>query len=211
MGTKEFIEIHSSYVTVREATKQGFAIAYKGDSINMEQPNSKTRRGRVGKQVAQTITTSPQQGVVETIQFTRKGAVKIIDSANTLTANDPSRTLGNNNPIVGVVTSRVMGERYNDDGQIERNMEVSDREYPNAIATAQKDSMTATNLRIRKLTPLECWRLMGFNDEDFYKAEQVNSNTQLYKQAGNSIVVNVLEAILVEILEAVFNAKEVVC
>lgn len=49
--------------------------------------------------------------------------------------------------------------------------------------------------RIRKLTPLECWRLMGFTDEDFYKAEKVNSNSQLYKQAGNSIVKNVLMAI----------------
>lgn len=55
--------------------------------------------------------------------------------------------------------------------------------------------------RIRKLTPLECWRLMGFDDADFYKAEKVNSNTQLYKQAGNSIVVNVLEAILKNLLE----------
>ena len=51
-------------------------------------------------------------------------------------------------------------------------------------------------LRIRKLTPRECWRLMGFDDSDFDKAEKVNSNAQLYKQAGNSIVVNVLEAIL---------------
>ena len=49
--------------------------------------------------------------------------------------------------------------------------------------------------RIRKLTPKECWRLMDFSDEDFHKAEQVNSNTQLYKQAGNSIVKNVLVAI----------------
>ena len=46
--------------------------------------------------------------------------------------------------------------------------------------------------RIRKLTPLECWRLMGFDDDDFYKAKLVNSNSQLYKQAGNSIVVNIL-------------------
>ena len=46
--------------------------------------------------------------------------------------------------------------------------------------------------RIRKLTPLEYWRLMGFTDEQFHKAEQVNSNSQLYKQAGNSIVVDVL-------------------
>lgn len=55
--------------------------------------------------------------------------------------------------------------------------------------------------RIRKLTPKECWRLMGFDDEDFEKAQKVNSNTQLYKQAGNSIVVNVLEAILKELLQ----------
>lgn len=49
--------------------------------------------------------------------------------------------------------------------------------------------------RIRKLTPKECWRLMGFDDESFFKAEKVVSNSQLYKQAGNSIVVNVLMAI----------------
>lgn len=55
-------------------------------------------------------------------------------------------------------------------------------------------------LRIRKLTPKECWRLMGFDDEDFNKASQVCSNTQLYKQAGNSIVVNTLVAILNNLL-----------
>lgn len=54
--------------------------------------------------------------------------------------------------------------------------------------------------RIRKLTPKECWRLMGFSDEDFHKAEAVNSNTQLYKQAGNSIVKQVLMAIFKEML-----------
>lgn len=64
------------------------------------------------------------------------------------------------------------------------------------------DAMGAiiNDLRIRKLTPKECWRLMGFDDEDFEKAEKVNSNTQLYKQAGNSIVVNVLMAIFKELL-----------
>ena len=54
--------------------------------------------------------------------------------------------------------------------------------------------------RIRKLTPKECWRLMDFDDADFEKAEKVNSNAQLYKQAGNSIVVSVLEAIMGEML-----------
>lgn len=59
---------------------------------------------------------------------------------------------------------------------------------------------TLQNYRIRKLTPKECWRLMGFDDSDFEKAEKVNSNSQLYKQAGNSIVVNVLEEILRNLL-----------
>lgn len=75
--------------------------------------------------------------------------------------------------------------------------------------TAQGDSITKSgtvlkkenNLRIRKLTPKECWRLMGFDDEDFEKAAKENSNTQLYKQAGNSIVVNVLEAIFKNLIK----------
>lgn len=58
------------------------------------------------------------------------------------------------------------------------------------------------NLKIRKLTPKECFRLMGFSDDDFYKAESVVSNSQLYKQTGNSIVVDVLYYILVELYKA---------
>lgn len=64
------------------------------------------------------------------------------------------------------------------------------------LTTRQDYGVVLEDLRIRKLTPKECWRLMGFEDKDFEKASKVNSNTQLYKQAGNSIVVNVLEAIL---------------
>lgn len=67
-------------------------------------------------------------------------------------------------------------------------------------ATIDSATLVEQNLRIRKLTPKECWRLMGFSDEDFEKASKVNSNAQLYKQAGNSIVVNVLEAIFKELL-----------
>lgn len=64
--------------------------------------------------------------------------------------------------------------------------------------------------RIRRLTPLECWRLMGFSDEDFRAAEadEINSDTQLYAQAGNSIVVNVLEAIFGEMLPKDKSIKE---
>ena len=64
------------------------------------------------------------------------------------------------------------------------------------IVEEREKEMEETTLRIRKLTPKECFRLMGFSDSDFEKAETVNSNTQLYKQAGNSIVVPVVEYII---------------
>lgn len=78
---------------------------------------------------------------------------------------------------------------------------------PNLVAGTHgyANSCIATQYRIRKLTPRECWRLMDFSDEDFEKAEKVNSNTQLYKQAGNSIVVNVLVAILGQLLSGKEN------
>lgn len=64
----------------------------------------------------------------------------------------------------------------------------------------QQGNIIYNQLRIRKLTPKECYRLMGFSNEDFDKASKFNSNAQLYKQAGNSIVVNVLEAIFKQLL-----------
>jgi site-specific DNA-cytosine methylase len=80
----------------------------------------------------------------------------------------------------------------------EQRLEPNSQGLCNTLTTVQKDNYVVEppQLRIRKLTPKECWRLMGFTDDDFVKAEKVNSNTQLYKQAGNSIVVPVLEGIL---------------
>lgn len=77
-------------------------------------------------------------------------------------------------------------------GRVQENGQIS----PTLMAGEQDICRIENQYRIRKLTPLECWRLMDFTDEDFEKAAQVNSNTQLYKQAGNSIVKNVLVAIL---------------
>lgn len=77
----------------------------------------------------------------------------------------------------------------------EQRLEPNSQGICNTLTSVQKDNLVMERYRIRKLTPKECWRLMSFADEDFRKAEAVNSNTQLYKQAGNSIVVSVLEAI----------------
>ncbi|WP_062805980.1 DNA (cytosine-5-)-methyltransferase [Enterococcus pernyi] len=101
-------------VLVREATSKGYAEALPGDSVNISHPNSETRRGRVGKGIANTLLTGEEQAVV------------------------------------------------------------------------------TENYRIRKLTPRECWRLQGFPDWAFDRAKQVNSDSQLYKQAGNSVTVPVI-------------------
>ena len=174
--------VNGKPVIVRENTKKGYTEAVNGDSINFEQPNSKTRRGRVGKQVAQTLTTSPQMGVV---------------------TNETKPVL------VGGVGDKNFGTQYRQGNRVYDSNAVAMCLTAQPVGNAGGNSyLYKTNdLRIRKLTPLECWRLMGFDDEDFYKAEKVCSNTQLYKQAGNSIVVDVLEYLFKEILEAVDMKK----
>lgn len=96
--------------------------------------------------------------------------------------------------------------RYNEDGQINQNYEVRGNEYTNTITTVQKDNLLAANSRVRRLTPKECWRLFDFSDEDFEKARLSLNNTyyhgrdksssRLYEQAGNTIVINTLSAVL---------------
>jgi len=77
-------------------------------------------------------------------------------------------------------------------GRVQNNGDVT----PTLTAEGCKNiNYVETQYRIRKLTPKECWRLMGYTDEDFNRASKVNSNTQLYKQAGNAIVKQVLMAI----------------
>ena len=112
---------------------------------------------------------------------------------------------GGNIPIIPIRTANKKGYDIAIDG------DGIDLSYPNSttrrgrvghgvsktISTGGGDNMgTLDGFRIRKLTPRECWRLMGFDDADFDKAQAIGtSNSQLYKQAGNSIVVNCLEAI----------------
>ena len=115
---------------------------------------------------------------------------------------------GNREPRVAIKTANKKGYDFAKDG------DGIDLCYPNSTTrrgrvghgvakTLATDAMQGVldGTKIRKLTPKECWRLMGFDDDSFKKAAKVNSKTQLYKQAGNSIVVDVLEAILKELLD----------
>lgn len=149
---------------IKEATQKGFADAYEGDSVSLDQPNSTTRRGRVGNQISNTLTCSCNTGVVQ--------LGNIVSTGNW------------DNPQAGRV--------YSTDG-ISPTL--------NTMQGGQREPKILKNYRIRKLTPLECWRLMDFTDEEFYAAQLSGiSNSQLYKQAGNSIVVAVLQAIFKELL-----------
>lgn len=95
-----------------------------------------------------------------------------------------------------IIESGAIRGRYNEQGSIEQKIELRNDGVTNSLTTVVKDNILLENkkeIRIRKLTPLECWRLMGFKDEHFYNAQELGvSDTQLYKQAGNSIVINVL-------------------
>ena len=156
-------------VAIREATKQGYAEATVGDYVNLEFPNSKTRRGRVGKQVANTLLTSDNQGVV------------VLRPVRTKYGKEIRKAYEN---------GEVEESRHN-----MTKLEPRQDGISNTITTVQKDNLLKDGFRIRKLTPRECWRLQGFPDWAFDKAQEVNSKTQLYKQAGNSVTVNVIKAI----------------
>ena len=156
-------------IAIREATKKGYAEAIEGDSVNTSFPNSKTRRGRVGKQVAQTLQAGEvNQGVV---------------TKDIRTTEDGFHTYRNDDK-----KSSIQGTH------------VTYKEGKTHALTSNHVPMTLNNLRIRKLTPLECWRLQGFTDDQFYKAKNSGvSKSQLYKQAGNAVTVNVVDAIVGEL------------
>lgn len=75
------------------------------------------------------------------------------------------------------------------------------KEVSDTLQTTPKEGICYNNIRIRKLTPLECFRLMGVKDEDYYKVAKNQSNSSLYHLAGDSIVVNVLMAIFKELIK----------
>ena len=137
-------DMNGVLVPIRENVKKGYSEAALGDGINLTAAGSHTRRGRIGKGVAQTLDTGCNQGVL----------VKVDD----------------NTEVYAVWNERAQ-----------------------------------SYIAIRKLTPRECFRLQGWTDDYFEKAAFVNSDTQLYKEAGNGITVNVVHAIAEMINEVTYE------
>jgi DNA (cytosine-5)-methyltransferase 1 len=163
------------WVTIPEATTRGYAKAYEGDGVYINRPHQK--RGTVQKNIIQTINTAPSNEIGVVVNGFYKQALDTAEN-NEIKHGDVICTYNETVDRSGVsptITTRPEGKKT-------------------AILPVMQD------LRIRKLTPLETWRLMGFTDEDYYNAEPHNSNSALYKQAGNSIVVQVLEKIFERII-----------
>jgi len=190
------------YIQVKSATSKGYEEATEGDSINFSVPSSETPRGRVGKQVAQTLDTGCNQGVMiakigrsEEGKQLRKESMangkdytpfqaKEINFQESDVMNCITTATTKDNLICGPIRGR------GDDNQ--QQLELNSSDYTNSITTVQKDNVVVSNYQIRRLTPRECFRLMDFPDSFTWLV----SDSQAYKQAGNSIVVNVLYNIL---------------
>ena len=198
-------------IPIKNATKKGYINAYDGDGVDLAYPDSKTRRGRVQKGLSQTLDTSDSKGVVIGASRGRNP-----ENPSDRTVGSPTEQRleinkqGTSNTITTVQKDNYVIEPSNlkhtelpciyDDRDKGFGIKTSDV-CPTQRANRYGIKCIETDYRIRKLTPKECWRLMGFSDDDFHKAEKVNSNSQLYKQAGNSIVVDVLEGIFNQLLE----------
>ena len=175
--------VENNKVAIRQATKQGYIECEVGGVADLSYPDSKTRRGRV----------QDNGNTYPTITATETGICRIEPKERFF--KQSLETLNENDCKPGDTINAF-------------NKHVDKTGFSPTLITRPEGFKTAIlpvtdNIRIRKLTPKECFRLMGFSDEDFDSAQKAGiSNSQLYKQAGNSIVVDVLYYIYVELYKA---------
>ena len=199
-------------ILVKNATKQGYLEDKYGDGVDLAYPNLNTRRGRVQKGRSNTLTANPNQGVInqrkvinplkgktdkswqfEQQVYDKNGITRTV-KANGGSGNIPK--VVENEEVYPCLTpdrvnKRQNGRRFKNNEDPMFTVTAADRH-----GIAIKNPAITQELRIRKLTPLECWRLQGFSDEQFHKAQDAGvSNSQLYKQAGNAVTVPVIHAI----------------
>ena len=166
-------------VKVKSANKQGYEEAQEGDSINLSQPNSETRRGRVGKGKAQTLHTAANQAVVQ---------------ASRITGRNPDNPKSRES---GLPTKQML--EINENSQKTNTL----------TSVQKDNVVVEPNYRIRRLTPIECERLQGFPDNHTeygnYDGEvKKMSNTQRYKQCGNAVTVDIV-ALVAEAVKPLLN------
>ena len=181
-------------VPIKENTKQGYKMAYPGDSIDLGYAGMNTRRGRVGHQIAHTLTTGIQQG---TLHFVDLSPPPLVTEHCRCLNTRQSGIHNHKGECSGVLKKEgaraVLTPGREETRQNGRRMK--EPEEPMFTITATDRHGVAYRGRIRKLVPRECLRLQGFYDWQIDRIEQDTSDSQLYKQAGNGVTVNVIEAI----------------
>ncbi len=180
---------------IKVKTKQGYQLAYPGDSIDLAYPGINSRRGRVGDKVAHTLTTSSSQGY---FFIDMNPPPHLTEIARCITARHDSGISNRKGEHSGVFIEeeprailtpakeyvRQQGRRYKEPNEPMFALTVCDR---HGIIRYGK---------VRRLMPIECWRLQGFTDEQFHKAEATGlKDGHLYKMAGNAVSVPVISAI----------------
>jgi DNA (cytosine-5)-methyltransferase 1 len=202
---------------VKSATNSGYEEATSGDSINLSQPNSETRRCRVGKQKAQTLETSCNQVVIEPMigigiygNNKENQYQKEITRALALKASNQTNPRSGGTTLIGIqpnYTSKALNETIENSNLTQGEPQALD--LYNRVARNESPTLTEPHhnslrmfdgYRIRRLTPIECERLQGFPDQHTaygnYDGEvKPMSNTQRYKQCGNAVTVDVVAAV----------------
>ena len=162
---------------IKSKTKDGYQMAYPGDSIDTAFSGQNSRRGRVGSQIAHTLTTSATQAYYF---VDLNPNPKLTEIARCITARQDSG---------------ISNRKAEHSGVFVENSDVLDDNEKFAVAFIEPNGEVHIG-RIRKLTPRECWKLQGFTDDQFDKAKATGlSDSRLYKMAGNAVTVNVISEI----------------
>lgn len=170
-------DIKNFGLLIKANNKDGYQLAYPGDSIDTAFLSENARRGRVGKNIAHTLTTAATQ----TYYFIDMNPdPKLTEIARCITARHDSG---------------ISNRKAEHSGVFVENSDVLGDKEKFAVAFVEPNGEVQIG-RIRKLTPRECWRLQGFTDEQFDKAKATGlSDSRLYKMAGNAVTVNVIKEI----------------
>lgn len=172
----QVLNIKNFGLLIKAKTKDGYQVAYPGDSIDTAFSGQNSRRGLVGNQIAHTLTTSATQAYYF---IDLNPDPKLTEIARCITARHDSGISNRKAEHSGVF---VESTDFTDDEKF-------------AVAFIEPNGEVHIG-RIRKLTPMECWKLQGFTDDQFDKAKATGlSDSRLYKMAGNAVTVNVISEI----------------
>ena len=185
-------------IKIKSLTAKGYQLAYPGDSIDLAYADMNSRRGRVGHDIAHTVVTSPTQGYYEVKCIDMNKDPAITELARCITTRQDSgigHHKGEKSGVIEIDEPIPIHTPFRENARQQGRRFKSAGEPAFTITSTDRDGVIWMGF-IRKLTPRECWRLQGFTDEQFDKAQAVGiSKAQLYKQAGNAVTVTVIEAL----------------